>query len=258
MTRKTSLGGEGFSPRKIRTRTTLAAVPAGIIALLFVIFAFVVSLQYYPLIVLPAEYSSGGISRQIDWSRLGDITSLATFALIVGGLVFALIDYVQNAVQRKREEAQASFGIYMEMYNRLMNPAAMQARRWVIVSLPTLDEMGNDEKAWLAQIHAKVNEVPPGWTEERSPGKEYLKEILNTFDFVGFVGKHYWNMENELVLWMSSPVTKVWERIYLYVEQEAKQRNEPDYYESAREFADYCTKWRQEHHPKAKVIEDGT
>ena len=258
MAKKTSLGGEGFNPRRIRTRTTLGAVPAGIIALLFVILTFEVSLYYYPRIVLYAEYLSGGIVGQTDWSRLGDITSLATFALIVGGVVFAFIDYVQNAVQRKREEAESSFGIYMEMYNRLMNPAAMEARRWVIVNLPTLEEMGSDEKAWLAQIHAKFNEIPPDWKGERPPGKEYLKEILNTFDFIGFVGKHYWNMENELVLWMSSPVAKVWERIHLYVEQEAKQRNEPDYYESAREFAEYCTKWRQENRPKSTVIKDGT
>jgi hypothetical protein len=257
MTRKTSLGGEGFNPGKIRTRTTLAAVLAGIIALLFGILTIWLSLHYYPQIMLPEEYPSGGTPRQIDWSHLGDLTSLATFALIVGGVVFAFINYVQNAVQRKREEAETSFGIYMEMYNRLMNPAAMEARRWVIVNLPTLEEMGNDEKAWLAQIQAKINEVPSDWKGGRPPGKEYLKEILNTFDFVGFVGKHYWNMENELVLWMSSPVAKVWERIHLYVEQEANQRNEPDYYESAREFADYCTKWRLENRPKSTVIKDG-
>jgi hypothetical protein len=65
-------------------------------------------------------------------------------------------------------------------------------------------------------------------------------------------------MENELVLWMSSPVAKVWERIHLYVKEEARQRNEPDYYQSACEFADYCMEWRRENRPQAKVIKDGT
>jgi hypothetical protein len=258
MAKKTSLG-RGFSPQRIRARTTLGAFLAGVIAVLVIILTFWASLTYYPqTIVFPDTYQSGETTRPIDWSHLGDIASLATFALIVGGVVFAFIDYVQNAVQRKREEAQASFNIYMEMYNRLMTPTAMEARRWVIVNLPTLDEMGNDPKAWLEHIDAKLKEIPPEWEGERPPGKEYLKDILNTFDFIGFVAKYYWNMENELVLWMSSPVAKVWERIHLYVEEEAKRRNEPDYYESAREFADYCTQWRRENRPLSRVIEDAT
>ena len=257
MTKKKSLGA-GFSPKRIRTRTTLGAVPVGIIALLFVILAFQASLYYYPQIMLPSAYPAGESTRQIDWSHLGDITSLATFALIVGGVVFAFIDYVQNAVQRKREEAESSFNIYMEMYNKLMSPAAMEARRWVIVNLPTLEEMGKNQKAWLEHIDTKLNEIPPGWEGKRPPGREYLKDVLNTLDFIGFVGKYYWSMENELVLWMSSPVAKVWERIHLYVEEEARLRNEPDYYESAREFADYCMEWRRENRPQATVIKDGT
>jgi hypothetical protein len=263
MTEKTksafdSARGEGFNPKKIRTRTTLEAVLGGIIAFLFIILAFQAVLYFYPRIILPETLQSGNATRAIDWTHLGDITSLATFALIVGGVVFAFINYVQNAVQRKREEAEASFNIYMEMYNRMMNPQAMEARRWVIENLHTLEEMGNDEKAWLEHLHTKINEIPPDWKGNRPPGKEYLKEILNTFDFIGFVAEHYWSMENELVVWMSSPVAKVWERIHRYVKEEAKQRNEPDYYESACEFADYCMKWRQEHSLKSIVIENGT
>lgn len=264
MTEKTnnafsSIKGAGFNPKKIRTRTTLEAVLAGIIAFLFIILAFQASLYFYPrIIILPDTLPSGNTTQSIDWSYLGDITSLATFALIVGGLVFAFINYVQNAIQRKREEAEASFGVYIEMYNRLMNPAAMEARRWVIENLHTLEEMDNDEKAWREHLHAKINEIPPDWKGNRPPGKEYLKEILNTFDFIGFVAEHYWNMENELVVWMSSPVAKVWERIYLYVEEEAEQRKEPDYYASAREFAGYCSKWREEKGLKSVVIKNGT
>jgi hypothetical protein len=259
MAQKTNLGG-GFNPQKIRNRTTLWAVLAGVVALLVFLIIFQVSLYYYyPRIsVLPGMYQSGEVTRQIDWRYLGDITSLATFAVIVAGVVFAFINYVQNAVQRKREEAEASFNIYLEMYNKLMDHSAMEARRWVIVNLPTLEEMRNDQKAWLEHIETKLNEIPPGWEGKRPPGREYLKEVLNTFDFIGFVGRYYWNMENELVLWMSSPVAKVWERIHLYVEEEARLRNEPDYYETAREFADYCMAWRRENRPRVTVIKDGT
>lgn len=246
---------EGFNPRQVRRRTTLGALLAGFIALLFVATTF----YYFPQATgLPDMYLTVGNSRQINWDRLGDITSLATFSLVVGGVVFALINYIQNAVQRKRDDAQASFNIYKEMYSRLMNPAALEARRWVIVNLPTLEEMGNDKEAWLDCIQSKVDKTPRGVKNVRSAGKEYIKEILNTFDFIGFVAKHYWNMENELVIWMSPPVAKVWERIYLYVEEEARLRNEPDYYVSARQFATYCMEWRRKNRPPSKIIKNGT
>ena len=77
-------------------------------------------------------------------------------------------------------------------------------------------------------------------------------------DFLGFVGKHYWNMENELVSWISPSVAKVWERISLYVENEAELRSEPDFYESAREFGQYCVQWRNERYPKSTVIKGAT
>jgi ABC-type multidrug transport system fused ATPase/permease subunit len=250
---------EGFNPEKIRRSTTWRALMSGVLAMLLVVVAFIAILYFFPLITgLPDTYQLGKSSRQINWGLLGDITSLATFSLFFGGVVFAFADYVQNAVQKKREDAEASFSIYKEMYNKLMNPEAMEARRWVIVNLPTLEDMGNDKKAWLDRINTELNKVPRGWKGKRSPGKEYLKDILNTFDFIGFVAKHYWSMENELVMWMSPSIAKVWERIAEYVEEEAKQRNEPDYYESARQFGDYCVEWRRNNRPKSIVIKNGT
>lgn len=249
---------EGFDPKKIRTRTTVGAGAAGIISLLFVAITFLLGLLLFPSVPgLPIARPFGGGGQPVNWS-MGDITSLATFSLVVGGLLFGLINYIQNAVQRKRDDAQASFNIYQEMYSRLMNPDALEARRWVIVNLPTLEEAGNDKEAWLKETMKKIKGSSRGKAGKRSPGQEYLKSILNTFDFIGFVAKHYWNMENELVIWMSPPVAKVWERIYLYVEKEAEERNEPDYYQSAREFANYCLRWRRENRPPSKVIPHGT
>ncbi len=257
MTKRLSVT-EGFDPKKIRTRTTVGAIAAGVIALLFVVVTFLSGLALFPsapeLLIAPPL---GNGTQPVTWS-MGDITSLATFSLVVGGLLFGLINYIQNAVQRKRDDAEASFNIYQEMYSRLMSSDALEARRWVIMNLPTLEEMGNDEKKWLKETTKKINGVQRGPRDKRSRGQEYLKSILNTFDFIGFVAKHYWNMENELVIWMSPPVAKVWERIHLYVEKEADARNEPDYYQSAREFANYCLKWRKANRPPSKVIPNGT
>jgi len=250
---------EGFNPKRIQLLTTVWAIVPGVIAVGATLFFFFLCLLIFPLTTfLPNLLPVRPNPDPVSWDFLGSITSLATFALILGGLVFAFIDYVQNAVQRKREESESSFSIYKEMYERLMSQDALAARRWVIVNLPVLEDMNNDKDAWFLQVKNRINELPSGSTGGRAPGKDYVKQILNDFDFIGFVNKNYWKMENEVVEWMSPPVAKVWERIHLYVEDEAKERNEPDYYKSAREFADYCLKWRRDNFPKSKVIKNGT
>ena len=120
-------------------------------------------------------------------------------SLIVGGLVFAVSQYVENADQRGREAAQAGFSMYKEVVDRLMSQEATTARRWIVLNLPTLDEAGNNNAAWLARTTALINAIPTGEKAERAPGKTYLKHVLNDFDFLGFVAQHYWSMENELV-----------------------------------------------------------
>jgi len=250
---------ESFNPEKIRAKTTRGIIGMGIVSLMFSIAVFLLGLVLFPLTsTLPDSVGVGANARQLNWNMLEGIASLATLSLVVGGLVFAFIDYVQNAIQRKRDDAEASFNIYKEVYDRLMNSEALAARRWVILNLPTLEDVGSDKKIWLDSINIQVNKIPRGWKSERPPGKEYIKEILNTFDFIGFVAKHYWNMENELVMWMSPSIAKVWERIEFYVEEEAKQRDEPDYYESAREFGKYCVEWRNKTYPKSNIIKNAT
>lgn len=250
---------EGFNPLRIRIITMLLAVVPVFVAMAATAAVFKYGLDYFPrTTLLPTEYQIGEEVKEINWDFLGSITSLATLALIVGGLVFAFIDYVQGAVQRKREESESSFTMYQVMYDRLMNPDSVAARRWVIVNLSTLEKMNNDKDAWRAHVKSKINAIPPNSTSDRAPGKDYVKHILNDFDFIGFVNKNYWKMEKELVNWMSSPVAKVWERIYLYVEEEADERQERDYYESAREFGYQCMKWRRENHLQSEVIDNAT
>ena len=249
---------EGFNPQRIQARIRWELLTFGAISLLVSVVVFLLSVRFFPRASNLPEPVGTGATGTIDWGMLGSITSLITMSLFFGGVVFAFLEYVQTAIERRRESAEASFNIYKELYDRLMNTDAQAARRWVILNLPTVDQVGHDQKKWLERIQQEVNKIPDGWPGERPPGKEYLKEVLNTFDFVGFVAKHYWNMENELVMWMSPSVAKVWERIELYVEEEAKQRNEPDYYESARNFGKYCVEWRQKHYPQSKVIDNAT
>ena len=258
MTKKT-LYTESYNPEKIKRQTTWKIVRLGLVSLSVIILTFYLGLTFFPLTTrLPESYGNGANARPVDWNMLGSITSLITTSLIFGGVVFAFVDNIQNANLRKIETSEISYNIYKDVFDRLMNPEAQNARRWIIQNLPTLAELNNDQDAWKKLVHLKLNEIPAGWQGERPPGLEYLKLILNTFDFIGFVAKHYWSVENELIFWMSPAVSKVWERIEPLVEAEALQRNEPDYYEAAREFGSYCVEWRKNNYPPSNIIADAT
>ena len=250
---------KSYNPDKIKRDTTWRIVRLGLVSLSVVIITFWIGLAVFPYTTqLPDKAGSGASARTIDWNVLGSITGLLTTSLIFGGLVFAFVENIQNANQREIEKAETSFNIYKEVFERLMNPDAQASRRWIIQNLPTLAESGGDKAAWLALVKARLTNVPNGWQAERAPGLEHLKNVLNTFDFIGFVANHYWSMENELVFWMSPSISKVWERIDLYVEEEALQRNEPDYYESAREIGKFCVEWRAANYPPSNIISNGT
>ena len=248
-----------FNPHEIRNQTIITAIGVGFISWICVVVTFLGGLGFFSFTLLfPEQFEFGDHIRNVDWGRLDGIAGIATVSLVVGGILFAFINYVQTAVQRRREDAEASFSIYREVYDRLMDEDAIEARRWIIFNLPTLEECGNDQEKWLDRVNAQVNRVPHGWKGDRAPGKEYLKNVLNTFDFIGFVAKHYWNMDNELVRWMSPSIAKVWERIEVYVEAEAKERKEDDYYESAREFGKQCVLWRKKEGLKSVIIDNAT
>ena len=246
---------QSYNPEKIRRASARRTLWLGLLSLGVVALTFWLGLTLFPLSTqLPDKIGA----KSIDWNMLGSLTSLLTTALILGGLVFAFVENLQNASQRELERAVSSYNIYKDVFERFMSPEAQADRRWIILNLPTLAELGGDQQAWLTQISARLNEVPPGWQGQRPPGRQHLKNVLNSLDFVGFVAKHYWSMENELVFWMSPSVAKVWARIAGIVEAEASLRAEPDYYESAREFANYCLAWRDKHYPTSRIISDGT
>lgn len=244
----------------IQTRTRGEIVLLGIFSLALSVGIFFLAISLFPFTLnLPETSGTGANIKEIRWEILEGITSLVTLSLFIGGIVFAFSEHYQNAMDRKWKSSEASLNIYKELYDRLMNPQAVTARRWVILNLPTLEEVGNDRELWLREVNRQLNKIPRGWKGARPPGKEYVKEILNSLDFIGFATKHYWNIQDELVGWMSPSVAKIWERLEVYVEEEANQRNEPDYYASAREFGRYCIEWREKHnYPKSTVIKNAT
>jgi hypothetical protein len=199
----------------------------------------------------------------VDWSLLEGFMSLVSVALILGGSVFALREYISSEIQQRREELdreeeakKVAFSVYKEIFDRLMRSEDVEARRWIINNVPERKD-GEDEQKWVAQVKVIIHQRPQSW-EGVPPGQEYLKQVLNTFDFVGFAALHYWPINEELLAWMSAPIAKVWERIGGYVENEAQKRREPDYYRAARDLGQRCVVWWHEHYPDATIIDDAT
>ena len=248
-----------FDPRQVGKKVSYTLLWAGLGSVAIVIVAFLGALWLFRFTPrLPETVGSGELAQRIEWSRLEGLTSLATLCLVIGGLVFAFIEYRRSAIQESRESAQSSFNIYKEMYDKLTNPEATASRRWIIENLPTLEQVGGNEEAWLARTQELLDRCPEGWTEPRPPGREHLKRILNTFDFIGFVADHYWTIENELVEWMNPVIAKVWERVYYCVEDEAARRKEPDFYIAARKLGDDCLEWRRSKNLTSVILDDAT
>jgi len=239
-----------FDPKLISRKTSRRLLVNGLVALVVVIGIVALGVIVFP--------TTKVVAGDVNWGYLEGFTSLATLAIIIGGVVFAYAEHTQNAVQRSRESAQASMNLYKEVDHRLNDPQAIEARRWIILNVPTLADMDGDEAAWLEAVKGVLSKIPDGWEDKHPPGKVNLKQVLICFDFIGFIARHYWSMENELVEWMSPLVAKIWERVGGYVEDEARRRNEDDYYCAARDFGNYCIQWRREHYPDSIIIEDAT
>jgi hypothetical protein len=226
-----------------------------ILAVLFGLAGVVVVLaMFYLTPILPNG------PRHLDWSLLEGFVSLLSLLLVFGGAVFALREYIRNEIQQQKDEKKVAFDVYLVIFDRLMNPEETAARRWIILNIPVRGP-DEDEQAWVMQVREIIHDTPADWQGETPPGQTYLKRVLNTLDFVGFVAEHYWDMwqaDDELVQWMSSPITKVWERIGPYVEYEAEERNEPDYYQAARMLSQSCLRWRRAHRPPSRIIDGAT
>lgn len=242
-----------YAPKKIWKQTRNRLIITFILSILL---SLAVS-----LVVLFAFQPQDLTTHGVDWDVVSGFVGLITVALTAGGAFFIGSEYINRGVIRQREQTEAALSIYTTLYERLMNDEDIAARRWIITQIDPLPENATEQEkeSWLANFTDTVHNSPTVKDSNLPIGHAYLKRILNTLDFIGFVDRHYWDMEQELVDWMSAPVAKVWERIEPYVEQEARLRQEDDFYCDAKYFGIKCVQHRQEkNYPSSKIIEHGT
>jgi hypothetical protein len=241
-----------FKPKRSQRRV-LPRLPLALVSAVIAIGTFFAG----GFLLFPAFSQWTGVVTEEGqaWSLLEGMTGLATLSLAMGGIVFAAIEYYESSEERADKAAQEEFNLYQDIFDQLMDPDEIAARRWIILNIPLRAE-GEPEEEWILKVRSIIFQKPPGSTDI-APGHGCVKQVLNTFDYLGFVACHYWDLEGPLIEWMNPPIAKVWERIGPYVEEEARRRNEPDYYKSARDFGNHCIAWRdQKAFPEPTIVED--
>lgn len=233
-----------FRPGQVRWKIILWVIVSMTIALLII---------FVGILLFPQTTHLKDAPDRVDWSLLEGIMSLVSTALLVGGSIFALREYISNEIQQEAERKKVAFDVYKEIFDRLMSPEDIEARRWIISNIP--EQKGDeDTQAWVERVKVIIFQRPQNW-EGVPPGHEHLKRVLNTFDFMGFSADYYWPINDELLAWMSAPVAKVWARVGAYVELEAQRRGEPDYYRAARKLGQQCEIWWKTHYPNATTVD---
>ena len=187
----------------------------------------------------PQLLGAAGLSAD-EWSQLGTLVSVVSFAFALGAGVSIL-------VQISEAKDSRNLGIYQDIYEKMKAPDELKARRHIYnFSMPDLASMGADERAVAYQKILADEEM-----------RNAIKTALNTVDYFGFLVEQDWVTAKEIIGWLSPVVVKLWAKIGPVVEYERAQRpEEPDYYLSAVHLAHECEMWRDTRYPnrQKKII----
>jgi len=219
--------------------------------LLIVASIFIGTLVYFGIILLAFPTFSE------DWYLLEGYASVISLSLLASGLVFAATEYIgaENAKRaekeaerhkreaEEREKAKLSYNIYNAIFDKLTDPEQEAARRWILSNINIKDD--DEEIApWYNRTNAKIMKGVRRSADKLPEGQQAVKLTLNCFDYIGFIAKHYWDIEDDSLDWISAPIAKVWRRIGPYVMHVRTLRNTTDYYLSAEYIGDLCVEWR--------------
>jgi hypothetical protein len=120
------------------------------------------------------------------------------------------------------------------LFDELNSTESIGARRWVFHNLPGDPEEG-------------ISSLTP-------EGRAAVKQVLNTLDRIAFLTQSEWVPIEMVMPWMNPMIVKAWQKLGPYVEYESHRRQEPDYYAHARQLAERCIAWREQHLPDAETV----
>lgn len=210
----------------------------------FTLFTILFTLVGYSITMWLFRIYSINISGTQDWDLLGGFVSVLTLSFLVGGLVTSVIDRVNADVIEAREKAKLSFDIYQAINAKLTDPEQEAARRWILMNI-TIKREEESLPAWYEMTQSKIMSVD-GKTQDGLPeGQRAVKMTLNLLDYIGFIARNYWEIEDDSLDWLGLPIAKIWRRLGPYVLEVRRQRNADDYYAFAEYIGKLCIEWRQ-------------
>jgi len=210
----------------------------------FTLFTLLFTLVGYSITMGLFRIFSFNVSGTQDWNLLGGFVSVLTLSFLVGGLVTSVIDRVNADVVESREKAKLSYDIYQAINGKLTDPVQEAARRWILMHI-TIKRDDEDFQSWYAQTQDKIMSYNGNQEVGIPEGQQAVKMTLNLFDYIGFIAKNYWDIEDDSLDWLGLPIAKVWRRIGPYVLEIRRQRNAKDYYIFAEFIGRLCIEWRQ-------------
>lgn len=200
------------------------------------------------------------IMRFVDVTELdkpSEIAALIGSSLLVGGVIFAGAEYIENDAERQRAAREQHRQEFILLVERLMNQEAIETRRWVFTNITPAPAQG-DRQAWFDAMRARI--FHDAEAEDPAIGRKHIKQVLSTLDPIGYILLNLSDLhrDEDLMHWLNPMVAKVWERLGPYIEMEAQRRNESiHYYEWARKLGDRTLRWRKEHgYPQYQQVDD--
>jgi hypothetical protein len=179
----------------------------------------------------------------MNWDRFDVFTGLISMSLLAGGFTFALAEYIDTEKAKQSEKNKLSYDIYQAIFDKLTDPEQEAARRWILLNID-IKKPDEDIAAWYAKMNERIMPSVTVSAMGLPEGQNAIKLTLNCFDYIGFIVKHYWNVEKDSLDWISAPIAKVWRRIGPYVEYVRDQRKTTDYYLFAEHVGKLCTEYR--------------
>jgi hypothetical protein len=210
----------------------------------FTLFTILFTLVGYSITMWLFNVFSFNVSGTQDWDLLGGFVGVLTLSFLVGGVVTSVIDRVNADVIESREKAKLSFDIYQAINEKLTDPEQEAARRWILTNIPVKQD-DQDFKTWYAQTQEKIMAVNGAEKDGFPEGQRAVKMTLNLLDYIGFIAKNYWDIEDDSLDWLGLPIAKIWKRIGPYVLEVRRQRKVNDYYVFAEFIGRLCIEWRQ-------------
>ena len=169
-----------------------------------------------------------GMGLEVDyWAMTDALSAAVTVAAVIGGGIIAYRELTEAASSRHVQVADT-------LFSELNSQDNIDARRWIYQE--------------LSRVPAEdgLEALPPD-------GHVHVKRTLNSLDRVAFLTREGWIPRETIMPWMNPMVVKSWEFLGPWVDHESKLRNEPDFYQHARQLAEDCIRWRERMMPEAKV-----